>query len=128
MTAIAIVATEGYGSIPMTTEAFVFLKKFDGKRVSVLTTTRLNGFLARPQIIHVNEDALDDEAPAVPLTLGANTRVRVVDQSGLGTTGVVAEKPKRVRRADGIAVDVMSVLTADGKTRTVAANNVEIIA
>jgi hypothetical protein len=128
MTAIAIVATEGYGSIPMTTEAFAFLKKFDGQRVSVLTTTRLSGFLARPQIIHVNEDALDDESPAVPLALGANTRVRVVDQSGLGTTGMVAEKPKRVRRADGIAVDVLSVLTADGKTRTVAANNVEIIA
>jgi hypothetical protein len=128
MTAIALVATEGYGALPMNAEAYAFLQKFTGERVSMLTTTRLSGFLARPQIIHVNQDALDDEAPATPLSLGADTRVRVVDQSGLGVTGKVAEKPKRVRRADGIAVDVMSIMTADGKTRSVAANNVEIIA
>jgi hypothetical protein len=118
MTAIAIVATEGYGALPMNAEAYAFLQKFNGERVSMLTTTRLSGFLARPQIIHVNQDALDDEAPATPLSLSADTRVRVVDQSGLGVTGKVAEKPKRVRRADGIAVDVMSIMTADGKGGT----------
>lgn len=128
MTNFAMVATEGYGRLPMTSEAFAFLQGLDGQRVSMLTTTRVSGFLARPQIIHVNDEALDDDAPAVPLALGADTRVRVIDQAGLGITGKVAEKPKRVRRGDGIAVDVMSVMTADGKIRTVAANNVEVIA
>jgi hypothetical protein len=128
VTNFAIVATEGYGNLPMTADAFAFLQRLDGKRVSMLTTTRVSGFLARPQIIQVNEEALDDDAPAVPLALGMDTRVRVVDQSGLGITGRVAEKPKRVRRADGIAVDVMSIVMADGKSRTVAANNVEVIA
>ena len=43
-------------------------------------------------------------------------------------TGRVAERPKRVRRADGVAVDVMTITTPDNKDRVVAANNVEIIA
>lgn len=128
MTAFAIVATEGYGNLPMTADAFAFLQRLEGVRVSMLTTTRVSGFLARPQIIQVNQDALDDDAPARPPALDENTRVRLVDQSSLGITGTVAEKPKRVRRADGIAVDVMSIMTADNKIRTVAANNVEIIA
>jgi hypothetical protein len=88
----------------------------------------VSGFLARPQVIHVNDDALDDEAPAKPVELSKETRVRVVDQAGLGQTGSIAERPKRVRRADGIAVEVLTIMTPDGKTRTVAADNVEVIA
>ena len=128
MTSFAIVATEGYGHLPMAPEAFAFLQKLDGQSATMLTTTRVSGFLARPQIIHVNEEALDDDAPAAPLALRPDTRVRVVDQSGLGITGKVAENPKRVRRGDGITVDAVSVMTADGKVRTVATNNVEVIA
>ena len=127
-TTIAIVATEGFGSLPISGDVFTFLKRFDGEVVSLITTTRLSGFLARPQIIHVNDDALDDDAPAKPIELSKETRVRVVDQSGLGVTGTIAERPKRVRRADGIAVEVLSIITPDGKTRTIAAENVEIIA
>ena len=128
MTTLAIVATEGFGSQPITAEVFEFLKRFDGERMTLLTNTRLSGFLARPQLIHVNQDSLDDDAPAKPVPLTASTRVRIVDQSSLGASGNVSEKPKRVRRADGISVDILSVATLDGKTRTVAANNVEIIA
>ena len=42
--------------------------------------------------------------------------------------GTIAELPKRTRRSDGVLVDVMSVAFSDGKTRTVAKNNVEIFA
>jgi hypothetical protein len=128
MTAIAIVATEGFGAIPISGDAFAYLKRFDNEPVTLLTTTRVNGFLSRPQVIHVNQDALDDDAPAQPIALTGATRVRLVDQSNLGVTGTVAEKPKRVRRADGMNVDVLTVAMSDGTTRTVAANNVEIIA
>ena len=71
---------------------------------------------------------LDEDAPAQPITLSAETRVRIVDQANLGVTGTVAERPKRVRRADGVAVDVMTITTPDNKSRVVAANNVEVIA
>jgi hypothetical protein len=127
-TSIAIVATEGFGSLPITADAFAFLKKFEGTRVTLITTTRMSGFLARPQIISINQEMLDDDAPAQPITLSTETRVRLIDQASLGMTGRVAERPKRVRRADGVAVDVMTITTPDNKDRVVAANNVEIIA
>ena len=72
---------------------------------------------------------LDEDAPAQPITsLPAETRVRIIDQANLGVTGTVAERPKQVRRADGVAVDVMTITTPDNKSRVVAANNVEVIA
>jgi hypothetical protein len=127
-TSIAIVATEGFGSLPITADAFAFLKKSEGTRVTLITTTRMSGFLARPQIISVNQEMLDDDAPAQPIALSTDTRVRLIDQANLGMTGKVAERPKRVRRADGVAVDVLTITTPDNKDRVVAANNVEVIA
>ena len=67
MTTIAIVATEGFGAIPISGDAFAYFKRFDNQLVTLLTTTRVNGFLSRPQVIHVNVDALDDDAPAQPI-------------------------------------------------------------
>lgn len=128
MANLALVATEGFGSLPMSGDAFAFLKQYDGKQLSLLTATRVTGFLARPQAIAVNADALDEDAPAQTVAISDKTRIRLVDQSGLGMIGTIAELPKRTRRSDGVLVDVMSVAFSDGKTRTVAKNNVEIFA
>jgi hypothetical protein len=127
-TSLAIVAIEGFGVLPINADAFSFLKQLEGQRVSVITTTRVSGFLARPQILHVNENALDEEAPSQPIALTEETRLRLTDPAHLGMTGTVAERPRRVRRGDSIAVDQMVVNCADGKARTVALNNVEVIA
>jgi hypothetical protein len=128
MANLAVVATEGFGSLPMSGDAFAFLKANDGKQASLLTATRVTGFLARPQIVIVNVDALDEDAPATPMSITDKTRVRIVDQAGLGTVGTIAEPPKRSRRSDGVMVDVMSIALSDGKTRSVAKTNVEILA
>ena len=128
MSNLALVATEGFGSLPMPGDAFAFLKHHEGQHVSLLTSTRITGFLARPQVVVVNVDALDEDAPAQPVAISDKTRVRLVDQAGLGAVGTIAELPKRSRRADGILVDVMTVAFSDGKARTVAKNNVEIFA
>ena len=55
-------------------------------------------------------------------------RFRPSSFSGASRATSFAERPKRVRRADGVAVDVMTITTPDNKDRVVAANNVEIIA
>jgi hypothetical protein len=128
MSNLALVATEGFGALPISADAFSFLKHFEGKKISLLTATRVTGFLSRPQVVVVSLDALDEEAPAQPISLSDKTRVRLVDQACLGMTGTIAELPKRSRRADGVMIDVLTVATSDGKSRTVAANNVEIIA
>jgi hypothetical protein len=127
-TSLAILATEGFGALPINGESFEFLRQVEGRKVTIITTTRTSGFLARPQIVHVSEDALDDEAPGKPVTLSAETRLRLVDQAELGISGAVAEMPRRIQRADGSTSDVMLVSCVDGKTRSVALNNIEIIA
>jgi hypothetical protein len=127
-TSLAIVAIEGFGVLPINYEAFAFLQQMDGQQVSVITTTRISGYLARPQIVHVNEEALDEEAPGQPISLTIETRVRLTDPAHLGMTGTVAERPRRVRRGDGISVDQMMINCVDGKSRTVAVSNVEVIA
>lgn len=128
MANLALVATEGFGALPMSADAFAFLKQWDAKQVSLLTATRMTGFLARPQVIAVNVDALDEDAPAQQISISDKTRVRLVDQAGLGMVGTIAELPKRTRRSDGVMVDVMTISFSDGKNRTVAKNNVEIFA
>lgn len=127
-TSLAIVATEGFGSLPINGESFDFLRQHDGQRMTVITTTRTSGFLARPQIVHVNESALDEDAPPKPLSLSSSTRVRLIDPYQLGLVGTVAEMPKRIQRNDGSTTDVMLVNCGDGKSRTVALNNIEILA
>lgn len=128
MSNLAIMATEGFGVLPICGDVFSFLKTLDGQRVSLLTTSRINGYLSRPQLLLVNEAMLDEDAPAEAMTMTESTRIRVTDQESLGLSGTVAERPKRLRKADGILVEIMSVTTSDGKTRTVASNNVEVVA
>lgn len=128
MSNLALVATEGFGPLPLSSDVFAFLKAYEGQLITLLTATRMTGFLSRPQIIVVNVDALDEEAPAQPISISETTKVRLVDQTGLGAVGTIAELPKRTRRSDGVMIDVMSVTLTDGKSRTVAKNNVEILA
>ncbi|HQY31098.1 MAG TPA: hypothetical protein PK691_07415 [Thermomicrobiales bacterium] len=128
MSTLAIVGTEGFGATPICADVFSALRSLDGRSIALLTATRINGFLSRPQIIAVNPDMLDNEASPGHVSFGENTRVRVTDQTGLGLAGVVAERPQRVRRTDSLMIDIVSITTTDGKTRSVAANNVEVLA
>jgi hypothetical protein len=128
MSNLSIMATEGFGALPINGDVFGFLKELDGQNVSLLTTTRVNGFLSRPQLLAIKEEMLDEEAPADPMSLTESSKVRITDQESLGLSGVVAERPKRQRKGDGILVEIMSVTTTDGKTRTVASNNTEVLA
>lgn len=128
MSNLSIMATEGFGALPINGDVFAFLKHLEGQKVSLLTTTRVNGHLSRPQLLAVNEEMLDEDAPGDPMTLTEMSKVRITDQESLGLSGVVAERPKRLRKGDGILVEIMSVTTTDGKTRTVATNNTEVLA
>jgi hypothetical protein len=128
MSNLSIMATEGFGLHPICGEVFAFLGSLDGQTVSLLTTTRIAGYLSRPQLLAINEEMLDEDAPAEPLTVAESTRVRIVDQENLGMSGTIAEKPRRQRKADGMLIEMMSVTTTDGKTRSVATSNVEVLA
>ena len=125
---LAQMATEGFGRLSIHAAAFAFLKELDGREVVLLTATRVTGHLSRPQVIAVNMQALDEEAPQSVAKLDVGTQVRVVEPSQLGTTGWVTSLPSRVRRGDGQMVDVVGIAGRDGKEREVALANLEIVA
>ena len=127
-TSIAIIATEGFGSLPISADAFAFLKKFEGTRVTMITTTRMSGFLG-PAASHLGQPGkagrrctraadLPDDRYARPAGGPGQPRN---DREGRRATEASAT-------ADGVAVDVMTIMTPDNKSRVVAANNVEVIA
>ena len=124
---IAIMATEGFGQLPMHAEAWSLLKELEGQAAVLLAATRLVGYLSRPSLIVVNADMLDEDAPADGASLRNGTMARLVDQSSLAQPVIMAGGPRRVRRGDGNMVEVVDVETANGQTRTVPLANVEII-
>lgn len=127
MSNLAVVATEGFGATPICPEIFSELRSLNGQRIAAITATRVHGYLARPQLIAVDPQALDEDRKPGHISISDKTRVRMTDQTGLGLIGAVVEKPQRVRRSDSMMIDILAVTTNDGKTRTVAANNIEVL-
>jgi hypothetical protein len=126
---ISVVATEGFGPLPMHPDAFALLKEADGREAVLLPFTRVTGDLMRPELIVCDDvTALDDDGLTSHATFVAGARVRLVDQASLGKTGTIVGGPRRSRSGDGLVFDVVDVEIAGGANRTVPIANVEIVA
>lgn len=128
MPAIAMMATEGFGQIPINPHAFAFLQEFQGKTGVLFTTTRVIGFLARPQLIFVNEEMLDDDAPVATTSIAPGCLARFVDQNALGQSIEIVSGPNHGRRGDGNMIEMVEVLLPNGQYRTVPLANIELVA
>lgn len=111
---LAIVATEGFGPLPINPAAWQLLTESIGKTAVVLATTRLTHPLTRPEVIVPDEGGLDDEAQTSVAFLAAGATVRLVDHAHLGRVGRVASESRRDRIADGRMVEVVDVQLAGG--------------
>lgn len=127
-TRVALMATEGFGALPMHPDAFALLQQCDGAHAVMFTSTRVVGYLSRPQLIIVNEDMLEEDATSGSAVLAPGTRARLVDQSSIGHPVVIASGSKRSRRGDGNMIDVVDVTLSNGQSKTVPVVNVEIVA
>lgn len=125
---IALMATEGFGKLAMHAEALNLLRELNGRQAVLFTATRVVGYLARPQLVVVREELLDDDAPSSVAALNPGTLARLVDQSSIGQHVEIAGGPKRTRRGDGSLIDVVDVATPNGQIRTVPLANLEILA
>ena len=121
-------ATEGFGPLPMNSQSFEFLQELNGARAVLFTATRVIGYLARPQLIVVNEDLLDVDAPGGAAVLAAGVSARLIDQNALGQRVGIAGSPKRARRGDGNMIEVIDIELPNGQFRTVLLANIEIVA
>jgi hypothetical protein len=94
-----IVATEGYGSLPMSPFAFNNLKRFEGHEASISgqmgdiwNTSRPEIFIPLPKHQQVDErELLSEEIPIEPPLIGH--RVRVLRCPLLGQVGEIASMP-----------------------------------
>lgn len=125
---LAIMATEGFGALPMHDEIYAFLRRVHGQPAALLTQTRTTGHLARPMLVIADDAGLEDDANAATLQLSPQTPVRLVDPASLGRTGKVAGPVRAIRRADGHLIDVIDIAFSDASVKTLPAANVEIIA
>lgn len=124
---LAIMATEGFGHLPIHPDAWALLKELEGQSAVLLTATRVVGYLARPSLIVVNEAMLDDDAPTDRMSFTKGTKARLVDQNSLGHGVTMCGGPRRIRRGDGNMIEVVDVETMNGQSRTVPLANIEFI-
>jgi hypothetical protein len=120
-----IVATEGFGRIPMADQVFNFLRDNDGKTASIQAETSVGQQLRRPEIYiagsgsHSNGRASDELAPGRP--------VRLVGGRSLGTIGT-CQSPAYLRVTDaGVVTNVADIALPSGEVRVVAAANIEVL-
>jgi hypothetical protein len=126
---ISVMATEGFGPLPMHPDAFALLKEAEGRQAVLFPSTRVTGELMRPELIVCDDAvALDDDGMTSHAAFANGARVRLVDPASLGKMGTVVGGPRRSRLGDGLVFDVVDVELADGANRTVPIGNVEIVA
>jgi hypothetical protein len=120
-----IVATEGFGRVPMADQVFGFLRDHAGKTASIHAATSVGSQLRRPEIYisgstsHGNGRASDDLAPGRP--------VRLVGGRSLGSIGTCQSAAyERVTDA-GVVTTVADVALPSGEVRVVPAANIEVL-
>ena len=128
LAALSLMATEGFGRIPMHPQIFELLRESAGREAALIPTTRTGTNVARPQLIVIDEAALDEDAPPAAASLAEGSSVRLVEAGRLGAYGTVKSLPKRRRRSDGQMIDVVDVECSDGRRREAAYHNIELIA
>jgi hypothetical protein len=120
-----IVATEGFGRLPMADLVFNFLREQQGKTASIQAATSVGDYLRRPEIyIAGPADSRDSRASD---ELGPGRPVRVVGGRSLGTIGSCAT-PAYQRVTDaGFVTTVADVELPSGDVRVIAAANLEVL-
>jgi hypothetical protein len=125
---LAIMATEGFGRLPINPESFLLLQELDRQQAVLSADTRMSADLIRPELIVANVDAMDYDAARSAASFAEGSHVRLIDPAMLGLTGVIVGAPKRIRRGDGQALDLIDVQIHGAGVRPVSIPNLEIVA
>lgn len=125
---LSVVATEGFGSLPMSPAIFEALRALRERSAVLLPRTSLEGAGSRPELIAADADAVERDAPPPTLECIPGTTARLSDQAHLGQQVVVASEPRYKHLGDGSTELVIEVDLTDGGRRTVRTANLEVIA
>lgn len=121
----AIVATEGFGRVPMADVIYDFFRQHDGATASVQAATSVGDNLRRPEIYVVGESegtgtrASDELLPGRP--------VRIVSGRSLGTVATCQGHAFTQFSITGVTTTVAQVQMPSGETRAVPVSNLEVL-
>ena len=127
---ITVIATEGFGLLPMSQRTFKLLKSLEGKMSAMNGTTQIRAGVLRPEIIipyDVGEDLIiTDESSSEGLKKGS--LIRVIRSPYFGEIAKVNALPVELQKIEsGSRVRVIELELENGSIVTVPRANVEII-
>jgi hypothetical protein len=120
-----IVATEGFGRIPMAEPLFSFLREREGQTVSVHATTSVGDELRRPELYLPGDG--DIGAGRVSDELAAGRVVRLTGGRYLGVVGICQTGSYPQLSETGVATMVADVALPGGEVRPITAANLEVL-
>jgi hypothetical protein len=121
----AIVATEGFGRIPMAEAVFSFLREREGQTASVQAATCVGESLHRPEIYVTAAGA--EDAGRVTDELQPGRQVRLVGSRYLGTVATCQSEPNIQIDPTGVIRTVAEVQLPTGETRVLPVTNLEVL-
>lgn len=121
---LVIVATEGFGRLPMADPVYEFLAGQAGSEVSVTAHTATGRHLARPEI-HIAGNS--GEAGSPDAALSPERAVRVVDTHRLGMIGTIVSDIEERNISNGLVNTGVQVQFEDGTQEFVPVDNVEVL-
>lgn len=127
---ITVIATEGFGILPMSQRTFDLLKSLDGKMSSINGATQIRAGVLRPEIIipyDTDEDTvITDESFSEGMTKGS--LIRVIRSPYFGEIAKVNALPVELQKVEsGSKVRVIELELDNGSIVIVPRANVEII-
>ncbi len=127
---LTLVATEGFGVLPMAERTFNLLKTIEGKTASLNGATQIRAGVIRPEVICPMESVAGEaQVAASGGTLDIGTPIRVIREPYFGLLGKVTGLPPQLLTVEsGAEVRVLEAKLDDGRDVTVPRANVEIIA
>jgi hypothetical protein len=127
---ITVIATEGFGALPMSDRTFNLFKDVEGKMSAINGATQIRAGVLRPEII-----VPYDEGESITLSgerfsdgMAQGSLVRIIRAPYFGEIAKVAGLPVNLQTVQsGSKVRVIEVELEDGRIVTVPRANVEII-
>lgn len=128
---LTIIATEGFGRLPMAERTFELLRSLEGKEASVNGATQIRAGVIRPEIIVPSDQEVDayESADTGGGVLEIGTPIRIIREPYFGRLATVTALPPELQVVEsGAEVRVLKAKLDDtGEEVTVPRANVEII-
>ncbi|MDX2064661.1 MAG: hypothetical protein SFX74_02845, partial [Fimbriimonadaceae bacterium] len=127
---LTLIATEGFGFLPMADRTYQLLHTLEGKNGSLNGATQIRAGVIRPElIVPLAADAPATLRAAEVFELKIGTPIRVIREPYFGELGTVTELPATLQVLEsGTEVRVLRARLSDGREVVVPRANVEILA